>query len=170
MYARPSASQMRLPSPRTTKRGTPPTARNARTGEFTPPGIVFRERSNSWSFFELMSVEHPREFARALLDIRAVEQGADHRDRIGARVDHEPGILPADPSDRDDRTREAGLGFAVEGQRRSAGAGLDARGKGAAEGDVVRAVAARREREVEPVVARGAEHPARSEARSRRRD
>src|SRR5882672_4079555 len=161
MYARPSTSQMRLPSPRTMKRGTPPTARNARTGEFTPPGIVFRERSNSWSFFELMSAEHPREFARALLDIRVVEQGADHRDRIGAGVDHEPDILLGDPSDRDDRTREAGLGFTVERQRRPDRARLGARGKGAAEGDVVRAGAPRREREVEAVVARGAQHPAR---------
>src|SRR3984885_4314166 len=28
------------PLPRTIKRGSPPTERNARTGEFTPPGIM----------------------------------------------------------------------------------------------------------------------------------
>ena len=33
MYSRPSASQTRAPRPRSTKRGCPPTARNARTGE-----------------------------------------------------------------------------------------------------------------------------------------
>jgi hypothetical protein len=27
-------------------RGVPPTARNARTGEFTPPGVTIRARSN----------------------------------------------------------------------------------------------------------------------------
>ena len=34
------------PSPRTMNRGVPPTARNARTGEFTPPGTMARARSN----------------------------------------------------------------------------------------------------------------------------
>src|SRR5579864_7212183 len=35
-----SASQMCEPLPRTMNRGSPPTERNARTGEFTPPGIM----------------------------------------------------------------------------------------------------------------------------------
>src|SRR5579864_5424894 len=39
MYSLPSASHMREPSPRTMNGGSPPTARKARTGEFTPPGI-----------------------------------------------------------------------------------------------------------------------------------
>src|SRR5579872_1520826 len=39
MYSLPSASHMREPSPRTMKGGSPPTARKARTGESTPPGI-----------------------------------------------------------------------------------------------------------------------------------
>src|SRR5580692_13208057 len=30
-------------------RGTPPTAPNARTGEFTPPGVTLRARANSES-------------------------------------------------------------------------------------------------------------------------
>src|SRR5688572_24033434 len=42
MYQFPSTSSMRLPSPRSMKSGAPPTARNARTGLFTPPGITFR--------------------------------------------------------------------------------------------------------------------------------
>src|SRR5260370_39670632 len=33
------------------KRGVPPTARNARTGEFTPPGMTFWARSNSCELF-----------------------------------------------------------------------------------------------------------------------
>src|SRR5712664_1266887 len=32
------------PLPRTMKGGSPPTARNARTGEFTPPGIMLSAR------------------------------------------------------------------------------------------------------------------------------
>src|SRR5579864_3537129 len=39
MYSFPSASHMREPSPRTMNGGSPPTARKARTGESTPPGI-----------------------------------------------------------------------------------------------------------------------------------
>src|SRR6185503_6465922 len=38
MYSLPSASQIRAPSPFAATTGSPPTPRNARTGEFTPPG------------------------------------------------------------------------------------------------------------------------------------
>src|SRR5215510_11644904 len=99
MYSRPSASQMRLPSPRVMKRGTPPTARKARTGEFTPPGMLLRERSNSCSFLELMFVERLREFARAALDVRRVEQRADHGERVGACFDEDAGLFRRDSSD-----------------------------------------------------------------------
>src|SRR5688500_2963222 len=37
------------PLPRTMKRGVPPTALNARTGEFTPPGVTPQARSKSAS-------------------------------------------------------------------------------------------------------------------------
>src|SRR5690606_33736655 len=46
MYSRPSTSYSRHPSPRLTKEGFPPTARNARTGEFTPPGMISQAREN----------------------------------------------------------------------------------------------------------------------------
>src|SRR6266516_3080947 len=49
MNRTPSTSTRYAPSPRSTKRGVPPTARNARTGELTPPGIRPRARSNSSS-------------------------------------------------------------------------------------------------------------------------
>src|SRR6058998_913843 len=39
MYSFPSTSQTRAPSERATKNGAPPTLRNARTGELTPPGM-----------------------------------------------------------------------------------------------------------------------------------
>src|SRR3990167_4840100 len=47
MYFWPLASQKYAPWARCTKRGVPPTARKARTGEFTPPGISALARSNS---------------------------------------------------------------------------------------------------------------------------
>ncbi|CAO5176274.1 hypothetical protein FAIPA1_30151 [Frankia sp. AiPs1] len=46
---RPSASVRYGPSPDTMKRGLPPTARKARTGELTPPGTTRSARRNSSS-------------------------------------------------------------------------------------------------------------------------
>src|SRR5262245_22926969 len=40
MYSLPSASQIWEPLPRSMNKGLPPPARNARTGEFTPPGMT----------------------------------------------------------------------------------------------------------------------------------
>src|SRR5579863_8151377 len=45
MYPFSSASQMCDPLPRTMNGGSPPTDLNARTGEFTPPGIMLSARS-----------------------------------------------------------------------------------------------------------------------------
>src|SRR4029079_7951937 len=47
MYRWPSASHRYAPCARTMKRGVPPTARNARTGELTPPGITRCARAKS---------------------------------------------------------------------------------------------------------------------------
>src|SRR5579862_136684 len=44
MYSFSSASQMCEPLPRTINGASPPTDRNARTGEFTPPGIMLSAR------------------------------------------------------------------------------------------------------------------------------
>src|SRR3982074_3034200 len=43
---------MRAPSARAMKRGVPPTARNARTGELTPPGIPACARWNNWALVD----------------------------------------------------------------------------------------------------------------------
>ncbi len=51
MYSLPSTSNRCDPSPRAMKSGCPPTLRNARTGEFTPPGIFSTARRNSSSDF-----------------------------------------------------------------------------------------------------------------------
>jgi hypothetical protein len=45
-YRRPSASVSQGPRPSTMNRGVPPTARNARTGELTPPGVTRSARSS----------------------------------------------------------------------------------------------------------------------------
>src|SRR5689334_20749722 len=44
MYSFSSASQMCDPLPRTINGASPPTDRKARTGEFTPPGIMLSAR------------------------------------------------------------------------------------------------------------------------------
>src|ERR1700728_4707531 len=51
-YSRPSTSVRQGPDPRTMNRGTPPTAPNARTGEFTPPGVTWRARANNSSLLD----------------------------------------------------------------------------------------------------------------------
>src|ERR1700740_1350612 len=43
---------MYAPAAREMKRGVPPRARKARTGEFTPPGITRWARSNSWALVD----------------------------------------------------------------------------------------------------------------------
>src|SRR6185437_2268602 len=55
MYSLPSTSHTRAPFARFTKNGCPPTARNARTGEFTPPGMYFSASSKSSFDFECIS-------------------------------------------------------------------------------------------------------------------
>src|SRR5215831_16344783 len=137
MYSRPSASQIRLPSPRSMKGGVPPTARNARTGEFTPPGMVLRERSNNSSFFEAMCSEHRCKLPRAMLDVLGIEQGADHCDRIDACIDQSLGVVTRDPADRHDGAAETRLGLAIQRERRADRAGLGPGSKRAAERDVV---------------------------------
>src|SRR3954469_12733170 len=47
------------PSPWAMKRGVPPTARKARTGELTPPGITRRARSNSSALVGIVRTAAP---------------------------------------------------------------------------------------------------------------
>src|SRR5882672_1499909 len=167
MYSRPSASQMRLPAPRSMNGGTPPTARNARTGEFTPPGMILRERSNSRSFFEAMGAEHVCKFTRASFYFPSVEQSVDHSEGVDACLDQGARVLARDASDRHHWARESGLRLAVQRQRRAHRAAFGARRKGAAEGNVVGTRVPRGEREIEPVVARSSQDPARTQTCSR---
>src|SRR5437660_6014702 len=54
MYSFPSTSQILAPAARSTKKGSPPTFRNARTGELTPPGIFFSAAANNWDEREVI--------------------------------------------------------------------------------------------------------------------
>src|SRR3982750_686116 len=59
MYFAPSASHTCAPLPRAMKRGVPPTARKARTGEFTPPGITRWARSNNSALVDTARAPDP---------------------------------------------------------------------------------------------------------------
>src|SRR5438034_4152249 len=48
MYSLPSTSHTREPFALLTKKGSPPTPRKARTGEFTPPGMYSRASAKSF--------------------------------------------------------------------------------------------------------------------------
>src|SRR5438128_11595239 len=91
------------PWPRATKNGSPPTAPNARTGEFTPPGMRARARSNSDS--AKSGVESLGGFARQVREHEVGTGALDgnemlERDRLavepaelGGRLHH--GVLTA---------------------------------------------------------------------------
>src|SRR3989442_12718969 len=71
MYSRPSTSARLEPWPCATKKGVPPTARNARTGELTPPGITRWARSKRLSLV-MGSVDVARARRLAVLGPAAV--------------------------------------------------------------------------------------------------
>src|SRR5687768_1173133 len=54
MYSLASTSQIRAPSARSTKNGSRPRPRKARTGELTPPGMRFRASANNCEEREAM--------------------------------------------------------------------------------------------------------------------
>src|SRR6266852_2812563 len=109
---------MRLPLPRTMKGGVPPTARNARTGELTPPGMVFCARANNASFLLMgSSCRKAAEAARGRLDVGRIEQRADYRDRIGPCLDDLVSVFGRNASDRDDREIQTRPRLAIEGKR-----------------------------------------------------
>src|SRR5438105_1586485 len=60
MYSFPSTSQIFAPSARSMKKGALPTLRNARTGEFTPPGMRFCAAANNLDESEAMETECKR--------------------------------------------------------------------------------------------------------------
>src|ERR1051325_8029142 len=79
---------MREPSPRAMNSGFPPTLRNARTGELTPPGINCCARSKIAS-----------DFSRCILSSLVGHQAAQaetHRDvvKTAVKIPHQPVLQP----------------------------------------------------------------------------
>src|ERR1700760_2850687 len=102
MYSRPSSSVTRAPRPLRMKTGVPPTAPNARTGEFTPPGIRRVERSKRSRLRSYIVVSRgieARERARCGGDVGRVEEGGNHGEHVGARGDHFLRVVEVDAAD-----------------------------------------------------------------------
>src|SRR5512137_833909 len=97
MYRLPSTSTSQAPLPSEKKIGVPPTARNARTGEFTPPGMTRWEASNNCWLRSYMGlgrmVERLGKCPGRRADIRGIEKRGDHRNHVRACVYGLAGIL-----------------------------------------------------------------------------
>src|SRR5260221_13310029 len=98
MYSRPSSSTRRAPRPSRKNTGVPPTARNARTGELTPPGISRWDRSNSSLLRSYMgirgceAVEKARERGRCAAHVGVIEKRRDHREHLRTGGKRKPGV------------------------------------------------------------------------------
>src|SRR5882672_496583 len=103
MYSRPSSSTRRAPRPSRKNTGVPPTARKARTGEFTPPGMSSRERSKSArlrSYMGCRILEKVGEGARRGAHIGCLEYRRDHGEHVGPGIDGGFRIRGIDATDR----------------------------------------------------------------------
>src|SRR4029079_1539828 len=84
MYSLPSASVTRAPRPLAMKTGSAPTERHARTGEFTPPGMIAFARSKmDWlRGVDIAGEPSPESRARAAREqARVGPRGAHRRGR-----------------------------------------------------------------------------------------
>src|SRR5512144_1060416 len=102
------------------KRGVPPTARNARTGELTPPGMTFWARSNrDWLLIDSMDVSgaRGRAFFRAAFGARLAFFGRGQRPEEAIR-DH---VAHAGAKARVECLVEEGERFAHRGMELAAG-------------------------------------------------
>src|SRR5207237_3921014 len=126
MYSRASSSRTRAPRPSRKNTGVPPTAPNARTGEFTPPGMSSRDRSNSARLVSyIVSVgrrEQQRQRARRGADIVRIENGGNDGEHVGAGGDDAGRVVRRDAADRGDRKSREALCL---GEVRRRGAGSD---------------------------------------------
>src|SRR6185437_557859 len=142
MYSRPSSSVMRAPRPSRTNTGTPPTAPNARTGEFTPPGMSCRERSNSARLRSYIGgprrgIEKARERKGCGAYVGCFVERGNHREHVGAGIDHARRVRRRDAADGRDRQSTRGLRARDRFERRMRRAGLRGGREDAPDGDVV---------------------------------
>src|SRR5438270_13903098 len=77
MYSLASKSQRYAPTPRTMIGGSPPTDLNARTGEFTPPGITFSARC--WALRERVRVRGMKVYCNSPDCFSNCERGDEDR-------------------------------------------------------------------------------------------
>src|ERR1700741_2626826 len=105
MYSLPSTSVMHAPWPRWMIGASPPTARKARTGEFTPPGMSFSARFCS---------------ARDFVRVRGTARHSNQRNGAAIKVDMAdalPEPRPHNPAaafrHRDFRLFQGARGFSI---------------------------------------------------------
>src|SRR6478735_9343074 len=88
-YSVPSTSKRYGPLARSMNRGVPPTALNARTGEFTPPGVTACARSNRAADW---AVEWAVDWAvDSAVEVAAVGSAVTRAFSPAGGPDHEPG-------------------------------------------------------------------------------
>src|SRR5438045_1279813 len=135
MYSRPSSSVRRAPRPERKKSGVPPTARKARTGEFTPPGMRACERSKRLRLRSYIGSSGSREVveacdaARGCANVGGVEDGGNDGEHVGARLGRGMGVACVNAADRGDRQPAGGRARLLDqGERRTHRAWLGGRG------------------------------------------
>src|SRR5581483_6351549 len=149
------------------KRGVPPTARNARTGEFTPPGMLRWARWNSeservidaWTgtgsgivaVWAAASGEMRRIGRGCRTHVARAEHPFDRRDAVRSRVDQLGHAVGRDAADRANRQRHARTHGSQEIQRRFGRVRLGAGWIEAADRDVRRAGLERCQRTIERI-------------------
>src|SRR5260221_2615272 len=143
MYSRPSSSTRREPRASRKKTGVPPTARNARTGEFTPPGISSHDRSNSSRLGSYIGgsitgwIEESRDRVRRGTHVRGAKDRPDYGHQVGARIDRFERVIRGDAADGDNRQARDFLRFAEQRKGCRDRARLGRRGKHASDRDIV---------------------------------
>src|SRR5260370_29667242 len=100
MYSFPSTSQIRAPSPRATKNGALSTLRNARTGEFTPPGIRFCARAKNSEEREIIqeSIEYWSAVTMIQFDYSTTTSLHKHRPHIDTASLNRDSLRPVLPA------------------------------------------------------------------------
>jgi hypothetical protein len=130
MYSRPSSSVRRAPRPSRKNTGVPPTARKARTGEFTPPGKeALGSLKQLFAAFvhgsgPLRAIEESGEGARRGTHVGGVEERGDDGEHVGARGHHARRVLQGDAADRRHRQARSGARMREVLERGARRAGL----------------------------------------------
>src|SRR5712691_4376761 len=104
MYSFPSTSQILPPAARSTKKGSPPTLRSARTGELTPPGMHLCALAKSLDEREVIGTQKTSNAQRSTPNIQFRSRRLPENELTTMRME------PARPSDLD-KARQGHLPF-----------------------------------------------------------